>query len=74
MKVSVSGTAPLSAVTILRNEVTIRRFTPKDGPEFAAEFTDPSPLPGENRYYVRVEQTDGNMAWTSPVWVTLKRD
>jgi len=75
LRVSVSGTAPLSAVTILRNEVTIRRFTPKDdGPEFTTEFTDPSPLPGENRYYVRVEQTDGNMAWTSPVWVTLKRD
>jgi hypothetical protein len=29
-------------------------------------------LDGENRYYVRVEQVDGNMAWSSPVWVTRK--
>ena len=26
----------------------------------------------ENRYYVRVVQRDGNMAWSSPVWVTKK--
>ena len=28
---------------------------------------------GENRYYVRVIQRDGNMAWSSPVWVTKRR-
>jgi hypothetical protein len=30
-------------------------------------------LEGENRYYVRVVQKDGNMAWSSPVWVTKKK-
>jgi hypothetical protein len=29
-------------------------------------------MPGENRYYLRIEQTDGNMAWSSPVWVKVK--
>ena len=73
LKVSVRGTAPLKAVTIVRNEVNIRRFSPKDTAEFDATFTDEKPVVGENRYYVRVEQTDGNMGWTSPVWVTYKK-
>ncbi len=37
--------------------------------EFETTWTDETPLEGENRYYVRVEQWDGNMAWASPVWV-----
>lgn len=72
MKVSIRGTAPIKTVTILRNEVTIRRFTPTDGATFDATFTDEDPIVGENRYYVRVEQNDGNMGWTSPVWVTYR--
>ena len=54
----------------MRNETDYKTFAPK-GMEFAETFTDPSPIEGENRYYVRVEQTDGNMAWASPVWVTF---
>ena len=74
LKVSVRGTAPLRAVTIVRNEANIQRFTPKDTKEFDGTFTDEEPIVGENRYYVRVEQIDGNMGWTSPVWVTYKKD
>jgi hypothetical protein len=73
MKVSVRGTALLKAVTIIRNEADIRRFTPKDTKDFDGAFTDEEPVVGENRYYVRVEQVDGNMGWTSPVWVTYKK-
>ncbi|RKY65242.1 MAG: hypothetical protein DRQ08_06160, partial [Candidatus Latescibacterota bacterium] len=25
-------------------------------------------------YYVRLVQADGEMAWTSPIWIVLKRD
>jgi hypothetical protein len=32
-------------------------------------FTDPSPHPGTNAYWVRVVQADMEMAWTSPVFV-----
>ncbi len=71
LKVAVEGTAPLRAVTIVRNEANIRRFTPEDTATFETTFTDEQPVVGENRYYVRVEQIDGNMGWTSPVWVTF---
>ena len=70
---SVEGTADLKAVTVVRNEMNVQRFTPESGAKLSKTFTDPAPIKGENRYYLRVEQKDGNMAWTSPVWVTYKK-
>ena len=37
--------------------------------EVCQMLIDDAPLPGENRYYLRVEQNDGSMAWSSPVWI-----
>ena len=68
---AVHGTASLKRVTLVRNETNHQVWEPNN-PDFAALFADPAPLAGENRYYLRVEQADGNMAWSSPVWVTLK--
>jgi hypothetical protein len=73
LKIAVRGTAPLSVVTVVRNEVNYREFTSKKRADFEVSFTDDEPLVGENRYYLRVQQTDGNMGWTSPVWVTYKK-
>ena len=70
LKVSVRGTAALQAVTLVRNETNLKQFTPKGTASFDVTFTDAKPIAGENRYYVRVEQTDGNMGWASPVWAT----
>ena len=40
------------------------------GPETAGfTFTDPDPQPGINAYWVKVVQSDMEMAWTSPVFV-----
>ena len=72
LAISVRGTAPLKSVTLVRNEQNYRVFT-ADGARFEKTFTDEKPVAGENRYYLRVEQTDGNMGWTSPVWVTVKK-
>jgi len=36
------------------------------------EFSDPEPPPGRNWYYARVSELNGQMAWTSPVWVEQK--
>ena len=68
----VDGTAPLKRVTIVRNEKNWRVFDSIKNNLFEETVTDESPLDGENRYYIRVEQEDGNMAWSSPVWVTVK--
>ena len=68
LTIRVDGTAPIGRVTVVRNEEDYEVFGTK-GKIFEKEFTDEAPLAGENRYYVRVEQWDGNMAWASPVWV-----
>ncbi len=69
LKITVSGTAPLAVVTLVRNEADYQDFRPKDGTDFEVTYTDDKPARGENRYYVRVVQVDGNMGWTSPIWV-----
>jgi hypothetical protein len=37
--------------------------------QVAFEVTDKAPQPGVNPYWLRVEQTDGEMGWTSPIFV-----
>ncbi len=70
LKLYVDGTAPLLAVTVVRNERIVYEFTPKSASTYEGTFWDDDPVVGESRYYLRVEQADGNMGWTSPVWVT----
>ena len=67
----IDGTADISRVTLVRNEQNHQQWEPK-AKTFEKSFTDDSPNAGENRYYLRVEQADGNMAWSSPVWVQVK--
>ena len=64
------GTAKLKRVTVIRNEKNWKVFDSIEGKLFEKELEDDAMLEGENRYYLRVEQEDGNMAWSSPVWVT----
>lgn len=46
-------------------------LAPEPGTAQVAEyaFTDPSPNPGINPYWLRVTQTDMEMAWSSPIYV-----
>jgi hypothetical protein len=70
-KFKVDGTAAIKRVTLVRNEKNHQQWEP-GSKTFEQTFTDEAPIAGENRYYLRVEQADGNMAWSSPVWVQIK--
>ncbi len=50
-------------------KVKIRRLVPEAA--YAAEFAieDDTPVVGECHYRVRVEQRNGQRAWSSPIWV-----
>lgn len=65
----------IDRIEIIRNGTPI--FIEKNGGKFgvyaAFLIEDPGPLRGISRYYARVIQEDGNMAWSSPVWVTPRR-
>ncbi|MEM8954411.1 MAG: hypothetical protein AAGD22_09695 [Verrucomicrobiota bacterium] len=71
--IKVDGTAPIGRVTLVRNEEDYEVFGVR-GKVFEKEYVDEAPLSGENRYYLRVEQLDGNMAWASPLWVDYTGD
>ncbi|AKJ65153.1 hypothetical protein [Kiritimatiella glycovorans] len=54
-------------VVFLRDNEEIRRERSENG---VVEFEfDDDPGPGEHFYYVRVEQDNGERAWSTPVWV-----
>jgi hypothetical protein len=70
----VHGTAPLAKVEMLRDSEVIASLLPKEdnSAEYQTGWTDPQPMDGTHYYYIRVLQTDGEIAWASPIWVTRK--
>jgi len=78
---SVSGEAPISRIEIVRNNKVVyqQRFEQADvslrwvddEPSEAAMFKPLNAAPFLY-YYARVLQADGQMAWVSPVWLTLE--
>lgn len=49
--------------------VTLRRVNPEVPAEQTFDFVDDGPAERGDYYYVRVRQTNGAMAWSSPIWV-----
>ena len=49
----------------------IHRAVPEAGYSASLNFVDQEPLDGEVPYRVRVEQRNGQRAWSSPIWVKL---
>ena len=69
LTVNAIGTGPIRRVDLIRNEAYVYALTPTGKSAVNFTYTDPQPAASENRYYVRLEQEDGQMAWSSPVWV-----
>lgn len=66
--VSVAGTNPLDVI-LLRNNSEIVLWHSNDG--FLDTNYKDLPLEKTVYYYIRVEQTDEHMAWSSPIWVDI---
>ena len=69
LKVKILGTSPIRQIDVIKNQEFA--YTSQKHPQ-DVEFTyeDAEKEAGEDYYYVRVEQSDGNVAWSSPIWVT----
>jgi hypothetical protein len=71
--VVVLGTGPIAKVELLRNSQVVHTIKPEAKAPAEARFSweDAMPPQGErpNYYYVRVVQDNGQMAWSSPIWV-----
>jgi hypothetical protein len=67
----IGGTGPLKTVAIIRDNQYVYSQEPT-GEAVDFRYRETTALaPGEHYYYVRAEQKDGNVAWSSPIW--LKR-
>jgi len=70
LRVKLTGTAPFSKVVVVKDNAYVYSIEPQKAD---VEFTwrDASPQKGKTSYYyVRGEQTNGEIVWVSPMWIT----
>jgi hypothetical protein len=68
IQIKVRGTRKVAAIHIIRDQKIIHSASP-NAQEATVNFRDTATTPGSHYYYVRVEQEDGQLAWSSPIWV-----
>ncbi len=69
------GTGAIDRVDVIRDGKVVHTAKPdKAADETRFHWDDPAPSKGEKAsyYYVRVVQKDGQMAWSSPIWVQME--
>jgi len=66
--VRVSGTAPIKQIDLIKNRAFVYTTRP-DTRQARFDYADNQSGPGESWYYVRVMQEDGQLAWSSPIWI-----
>ena len=74
LQVKIIGTGAIKQVDVVKNNAYVFTRKPKAG-QATVEFNFSDAKAGDTPsayYYVRVEQTDGQMAWASPIWVNRK--
>jgi hypothetical protein len=68
LSVRAIGTGAIKQIDVVKNRKFI--YTTRPGVKEASfEYTDQDFGAGENYFYVRVMQEDGQLAWSSPIWV-----
>lgn len=65
-----AGTGKIERIDIIRNGETITRRDPETM-DCEIIFIDEDELVKNTYYYIKVVQKDGEMAWSSPVWVDM---
>lgn len=68
ISVKIIGTAPIKQVDLIKNNTYLLTRSPGT-PEYSFQYVDNMLAKGESYYYVRVQQADGELAWSSPIWV-----
>lgn len=74
ISLAVEGTAPLAAVEVVKfvdGDFAVLRGAALDGKTRSAALAFADRVEQPTIYYLRVRQSDGEMAWSSPVWVDV---
>ena len=73
----VAGSAELARVEVIKNGEPFFQFVTTDNGahnrtlDYREEFPDTNPSQAGDYYYLRVQQFDGALAWSSPIWIDL---
>ncbi|MGH8337675.1 MAG: hypothetical protein ACRETL_12830, partial [Gammaproteobacteria bacterium] len=71
VEVHIEGTGAVAKVEVIKNNKFVFSSQPnQDSVNFVYEDRDAQP--GESYYYVRIQQANTQMAWSSPMWITYK--
>jgi hypothetical protein len=64
----ISGTSPLEKIEIIKNGGIIHSRHPGEL-DCELVYIDETPAETGTYYYIKAVQADGEMAWSSPVWI-----
>ncbi len=73
----VAGSAELARVEVIKNGEPLFQFVTTDVGghnrtyDYREEFPDTTPSQAGDYYYLRIQQCDGALAWSSPIWIDL---
>jgi hypothetical protein len=67
----VVGAKPLEQIDILKDSEVVATLKPGKQ-EHKETWADPQPTKGTHYYYIRVQQSDGELAWASPIWIDYR--
>jgi len=68
VRATVHGTVPGLKLVLVRDGEEVQRWATGEA-ELEIEWTDSDPWAGTRYWYLRAEQSDGHIGWTSPVWL-----
>lgn len=71
LELNVAGTAPIESVTLVVDGKAFKTVHPH---EQKVELRDRLDLTGRHYIYYHLVQSDGNEAWSSPVWITVPQE
>jgi hypothetical protein len=71
LEIHAIGTAPIRQVDVICNEKYLYTVHPGKS-EVNLRYLPMDQAAGTSHYYIRIQQQDGQMAWASPLWVTVE--
>ncbi len=71
IRVFAAGTSIISRIDIIRNGKILHQRNP-ESTECELLYVDEESINSDSYYYVKIIQADGEMAWSSPIWINVE--
>jgi len=71
IQIEAQGSADIETIDVLIDGKVAKTF-PCNGSQAKLSYESPSSLTGNHIFFIRLQQTDGNHAWSSPLWIDIQ--